>query len=247
MWWRPAWFSLKGKVGIRGQRRGAVLPHPALSTNRPADPCTTATDVVLGRVGVEWDLRALQHPQQLSLAPMKAGKQPVQHHKTGSAGEEAVKPRPEGAGPAGARVCLPRLEVAVEPPDQLPCRLNGLSLSPRRWDQLMNQALGVNPAQGVGAQPELAGVVGHDHGAAQQPMMADRAPQRALGRDRDRWWGHAQGVDPERAQVCPPGRLVWEGLDRMRSERFDHRAGQLALAHVAERLVVDHVVLVTRA
>src|SRR5215210_8133948 len=78
-------------------------------------------------------------------------------------------------------------------------------------------------------------------------MMADRAPQRALGRDRDRWWGHAQGVDPERAQVCPPGRLVWEGLDRMRSERFDHWASQLALAHVAERLVVDHVVLVTRA
>src|SRR5829696_2008192 len=42
MWWRPAWFSLKGKMGIRGQRRGAVLRHPALSTNRPADPCTTA-------------------------------------------------------------------------------------------------------------------------------------------------------------------------------------------------------------
>src|SRR5215213_2721054 len=33
MWWRPAWFSLKGKVDIRGQTRGAVLPHPALSTN----------------------------------------------------------------------------------------------------------------------------------------------------------------------------------------------------------------------
>src|SRR5829696_7972295 len=43
MWWRPAWFSLKGKIGIRGQRRGAVLPHSALSTNRPADPCTTAS------------------------------------------------------------------------------------------------------------------------------------------------------------------------------------------------------------
>src|SRR3954470_460579 len=42
MWWRPAWFSLKGKGSIRGQRRGAVLPPPALSTNRPADPCTTA-------------------------------------------------------------------------------------------------------------------------------------------------------------------------------------------------------------
>ena len=39
---RRSWFSLKGKVGIRGQRRGAVLPHPAFSTNQPADPCTTA-------------------------------------------------------------------------------------------------------------------------------------------------------------------------------------------------------------
>src|SRR3954447_13707845 len=29
---------------------------------------------------------------------------------------------------APARVCLPRLEVTVEPPDQLPCRLNRLSL-----------------------------------------------------------------------------------------------------------------------
>src|SRR3954471_10923003 len=34
MWRRPTWFSLKGKMGIRGQRRDAVLPHPALSTNR---------------------------------------------------------------------------------------------------------------------------------------------------------------------------------------------------------------------
>src|SRR4051812_11008457 len=35
MWWRPAWFSLNGKGSIRGQRRGTVLPHPALSTNHP--------------------------------------------------------------------------------------------------------------------------------------------------------------------------------------------------------------------
>src|SRR5215210_3448615 len=46
MWWRPAWFSLKGKGSIRGQRRDAVLPHPAFSTNQPADPCTTAAVAV---------------------------------------------------------------------------------------------------------------------------------------------------------------------------------------------------------
>src|SRR4051794_15567697 len=51
MWWRPAWFSLKGKGSIRSQRRGAVLPHPALSTNRPADPCTTATLALHARSG----------------------------------------------------------------------------------------------------------------------------------------------------------------------------------------------------
>src|SRR3954454_3212395 len=63
-------------------------------------------------------------------------------------------------------------------------------------------------AQRVGAQPELAGVVGHDHELTQQPVMADRAPQRALGGDRDRRWGYAQGVDPALSQVRPPVRLV---------------------------------------
>ena len=43
MWWRRSWFSLKRKVGVRGQRKGGVLPHPALSTNRPANPCNTAS------------------------------------------------------------------------------------------------------------------------------------------------------------------------------------------------------------
>src|SRR4051794_15000599 len=59
MWWRPAWFSLKGKVGIRGQRRDAVLPHPAFSTNQPADPCTTAAlvafDAFVETYGVKYD------------------------------------------------------------------------------------------------------------------------------------------------------------------------------------------------
>src|SRR3954451_21779161 len=77
-------------------------------------------------------------------------------------------------------------------------------------------------------------------------MMADRTPQRALGGDRDRGWGCAQGIDPERAQVRPPSGFVWEGSDRMRPEGLDHRAGQMALAHVAERLVVDHVIFVPR-
>src|SRR3954469_9489442 len=43
MWRRRSWFSLKGKADIQGQTRGALLLHPALSTNQPADPCNTAS------------------------------------------------------------------------------------------------------------------------------------------------------------------------------------------------------------
>src|SRR4051794_15784071 len=40
MRWRRAWFSLKGKAGIRGQRGSTPLRHPAPSRQK-TDPCTT--------------------------------------------------------------------------------------------------------------------------------------------------------------------------------------------------------------
>ena len=42
MWWRRSWFSLKGKAGIRGQRRAALLPRSG-SGRYPWDPCTNVT------------------------------------------------------------------------------------------------------------------------------------------------------------------------------------------------------------
>src|SRR5215218_682320 len=44
MWCRPAWFSLKGKEGVQGQTRAALLRHPASQhqPDQPADPCNTA-------------------------------------------------------------------------------------------------------------------------------------------------------------------------------------------------------------
>src|SRR3954470_5552241 len=64
MWWRPAWFSLKGTGSIRGQTRGAVLPHPAFSTNHPADPCNTAARGGPGQGGPEWGGPARGKPGQ---------------------------------------------------------------------------------------------------------------------------------------------------------------------------------------
>ena len=50
----------------------------------------------------------------------------------------------------------------------------------------MDEALGVDPAQAVDADAELAGVVGDDDGARSQALMADGAPERAFGGDQDR-------------------------------------------------------------
>src|SRR5215217_3760295 len=36
MWWRPAWFSLKGKIGVRGRKGDALLPHPASQHQPPS-------------------------------------------------------------------------------------------------------------------------------------------------------------------------------------------------------------------
>ena len=55
---------------------------------------------------------------------------------------------------------------------------------------------------------------------------------------------HVQAVDPKHAQMGKPCRFVRERLGGMGHEPVDHRARQTALAHGAQRLRVDHVILV---
>ena len=71
------------------------------------------------------------------------------------------------------------------------------------------------------ADAELAGVVGDDHGAVEQAVLADAAPERPFSGD----------------------------LDRVRGDRepVDHRPGEGVLAHVGERLGVDDAVAVAGA
>jgi hypothetical protein len=49
MWRRPAWFSLKGKVGVRCRRGTLSYATQPLSSNQPADPCNTAPLADAGR------------------------------------------------------------------------------------------------------------------------------------------------------------------------------------------------------
>ena len=84
--------------------------------------------------------------------------------------------RAEFGGALGARGELVLFELAIEPPDHPPGDLDGVALSVVGGNELVDEALGVNPAQGVVADAELPGVVGEDDGAREPILGADRAP-----------------------------------------------------------------------
>src|SRR3954465_6120461 len=66
-------------------------------------------DVVLRSVGVQRDLRAVQHPQQLRLVGVQALEQAVEYDEAGAAPEQAIETCPQlgPAAPAGlSSVCL---------------------------------------------------------------------------------------------------------------------------------------------
>ncbi len=112
----------------------------------------THPDVVLRAVGVQWDLGVLQHAQQLGLAPVQPGEQPVQGGVAGSPPEDAVETRPQRRGPPWARITRPGLQVGIQPPDQRARHLDGLPLLGRGWHQLVHEALGMHPTQRVDAR-----------------------------------------------------------------------------------------------
>ena len=68
----------------------------------------------------------------------------------------------------------------------------------------MDKTFGVNPAQRMDADAELAGVVGNDNGVRQQPLMADRAPQRTFAGDQDGIRGDVQVGQAQRLQMALP-------------------------------------------
>jgi len=88
------------------------------------------------------------------------------------------------------RVAAIALEVGVEPPHPCPNPLDGLALPVVEADQLVDEPLGVDPAQRVSADVELTGVITDDNGLTEVSMIDHAAPQRPFGGDL-----HRIGVD----------------------------------------------------
>ena len=130
----------------------------------------------------------------------------------------------------------------VEPPHPRPDPRTRLPLAVVEADQLVDEPLGVDPAQRVRADVELAGVVADDDGILEQAMGDHAAPQRAFGGDLQRIGMHPEPGDAEALEMGHPRLLVFEALAFVPSEPGDHQPREAPAAHVSQRLVVDHVV-----
>ena len=117
----------------------------------------------------------------------------------------------------------------------------------REGVELVNQALGMNPAQAVLANIELPSIVADDYTVAQKAVGLDAAPQRTLGDDQHGVRIDLQGRDAEFFQVRRPGLLIGEVTVGMFGESGDHTAGQRAFAHIGERGVIDDVIAMAGA
>src|SRR6266851_4689603 len=122
---------------------------------------------------------------------MEPCEQTVEGDEPGLAREDAVEPCPQGGlAPADGMLAI-GFEIAIEPPDQCTNFALRLTLLVGEGVELVDEALGMDPAQAVLADIELTGVVtgpreGGDDGVGQKVMGFDAAPQGAFGGDRDR-------------------------------------------------------------
>src|SRR5208337_4679513 len=169
-----------------------------------------AADVILRTVGVQRDLRVVEHHQELGLVGVQPLEQAVEGGKAGGAQEEedAVEARPHFAAAARRRCQAIGLEVGVVPPDQPADMLLGGALLVGERLQLVHQALGMDPAQAMLADIELPGVVADDDRLVQEPVVGHGTPQRALGGDAHRVGGHLQSGHAELLKVALPGGVV---------------------------------------
>src|ERR1700722_8186112 len=87
--------ELVAGFGQSKKRIAAIAANIAAGSCADLAPGHVAADVVLRAVGVQRDLRLLQHPQQLRLVG-------IERDEAGATQEDAVEPRAQGDRPARA-------------------------------------------------------------------------------------------------------------------------------------------------
>ena len=108
--------------------------------------------------------------------------------------------------------------------------------------ELVDEALGMNPAQAVLAELELTGIVADDDRVGQQAVGLDAAPECGFSGDLHRIGGDLERGEAELFKMGLPCRAIGEVLVVVFGELADQRPGERAVAHIGERLGVDDVV-----
>jgi hypothetical protein len=173
--------------------------------------------------------------------------QAVERDKSGFEREDAIEPRQQDRPATLGRPAAIGLERPIVFPDQVTDVALGGSVLVGEGVELVYQAFRMHPAQGVQADVELTGVVADHHGIGQEAVGFDAAPQRTFGGNQHRVRVNLQGRDTELIKMGFPGRMIAELSVGMIQKVGDHRTGQRPLAHVGDRLIIDHVIAVAGA
>ena len=116
-------------------------------------------DFLLGDVGVERHLGAIEHGEQLGLAQFQPDEGFIEVGKAGGSIEDAVEPGLEAGFGLGRWLGSVELEVAVKPPNQQADQGNGGALGLGDGNQAVDQSLGMYPTERMAEDVELAGAV----------------------------------------------------------------------------------------
>src|SRR5215218_103269 len=203
----------------------AIAAHVAAGSAAHLAPGDLGPDVVLRSIGVQRDLRAIEHPEQLRLVGVQPREQPVQDDKAGPPPKDPIKPHAQFAPSSRDWLSPVSLEVTVEPPDQRSQVLLRPALVIGEGLELVHEALGVHPAQRMAPHQKLARIVADDHRLGQEAVGFDRTPERALGGDAHRIGTDLQIGDTKPFKMGLPGRPTREGPPRMSCQPLNHRPG----------------------
>ena len=153
-------------AGFSEAEKGVAAIAPEIAAGAAADLALghLAADGVFSAVGVQRDVRPIEGHQQLGFVGVEACEQPIKDSKAGAALEDAVETGAQGGSALWCRITAVGLEVAVEPPDQRARMLLRDTLPVGEGVELVDQAFGMDPTQGVAADRELAGIVADQDG-----------------------------------------------------------------------------------
>jgi hypothetical protein len=182
-------------------------------------------DVAFRAIGVERDLRPVEHHQQLRLVGVQPLEQTIERDEAGASAEDALEPGKQFATALCGGFAAIRLEVSIEPPDQRADAFLRGTVQIGEHVEFVDQPFCMHPTQRMPADGKLASVVTDDHHIAQQSVRLDAAPQRAFGGDAGRVGRDLQGADAKAVEMHPPGSLIGELRLPMCCQLVDDRPG----------------------